>query len=150
MSNLRSLRPCPWFSVDKKCVTDMILRLNSRCSLKSICLNLICLTLRPYLSIWVVFHSCAATLNWLIVFYLEQETEFCPNKDAKHSPPSPWLITKLWNSCTGYLPWRKSNAVPSQNTKMADIPINIMEICMAGSNKTGPVSAFYRLEFVLT
>ena len=47
--------------------------------------------------------------------------------------------------------WRKSSGVPLQATRvkkhqgqwMADIPVNVFEICMAGSNKSGPVSIFY-------
>ena len=47
--------------------------------------------------------------------------------------------------------WRKSSGVPHQATRvkktqgkwMADIPVSVFEICMAGSNKSGPVSIFY-------
>ena len=45
--------------------------------------------------------------------------------------------------------WRKSSGLPHQTTRvkkaqdkwMADIPVSASEICMAGLNKSGPVSA---------
>ena len=47
--------------------------------------------------------------------------------------------------------WHKTSGAPlhtirvqkAQDKWMADIPVSVFEICMVGSNKSGPVSIFY-------
>ena len=39
----------------------------------------------------------------------------------------------------GIVAWRKTRGV---HQELPEIPIDVFEICMAGSNKSGPVSAF--------
>lgn len=61
-------------------------------------------------------------------------------KALKRRQASPWFVTKLWRSWASYVRWpRKSNDAPAQVT---DIPVNVMENCMAEPNKTGPVGTF--------
>ena len=57
--------------------------------------------------------------------------EFCRRNVTKHADDSSWNFAKLLDHCNEYLNWR------------TEILITAMEICMAGSNKTGPVSEFH-------
>ena len=65
---------------------------------------------------------------------------------------STWFTTRLWNKCMGIIGWRKSSSVPVQATRvkkaaqnkwMTQVPVNVFEICMAGSNKSHPVTTFH-------
>ncbi|XP_044166908.1 uncharacterized protein LOC122950951 [Acropora millepora] len=60
--------------------------------------------------------------------------EFCRKNVTKHADDSSWNFAKLLDHCNEYLNWRRSS-VMSNRTK---ILITAMEICIAGSNKTGP------------
>ena len=65
--------------------------------------------------------------------------EFCRKNVTKHADDSSWNFAKLLDHCNEYLSWRRSSVI-SNRTK---ILITAMEICIAGSNKTGPVSEFH-------
>ena len=65
--------------------------------------------------------------------------EFCRKKVTKHADDSSWNFAKLLDHCNEYLNWRRSSDVPLR----AESLIIAVEICMAGSNKTGSVSEFH-------
>ena len=65
--------------------------------------------------------------------------EFCRKKVTKHADDSSWNFAKLLDHCNEYLNWRRSSDVSLRTESL----LIAMEICMAGSNKTGPVSEFH-------
>ena len=65
--------------------------------------------------------------------------EFCRKSVTKHADDSSWNFAKLLDHCNEYLNWRRSSVMSNR----PEILITAMEICMAGSNKTGPVSEIH-------
>ena len=65
--------------------------------------------------------------------------EFYRKKVTKHADDSSWNFAKLLDHCNEYLNWWRSSVVFPRTESV----IIAMEICMAGSNKTGSVSEFH-------
>ena len=68
-----------------------------------------------------------------------EEFEFCRKERKKVTKHASWNFAKLLDHCNEYLNWQRSSVVSPRT----EILITAMEICMAGSNKTGPVSEFH-------
>ncbi|XP_044165456.1 uncharacterized protein LOC122949411 [Acropora millepora] len=68
--------------------------------------------------------------------------EFCRKKVTKHADDSSWNFAKLLDHCNEYLNWRRSSDVSLRTESL----LIAMEICMAGSNKTGPETKFCALK----
>ncbi|XP_044172260.1 uncharacterized protein LOC122956642 [Acropora millepora] len=68
--------------------------------------------------------------------------EFCRKKVTKHADDSSWNFAKLLDLCNEYLNWRRSSDVSLRTESL----LIAMEICMAGSNKTGPETKFCALK----
>ena len=79
----------------------------------------------------------------LMLHYFEiippKSEEFCRKKVTKLADDSSWNFAKLLDHCNEYLNWRRSSDVSLRTESL----LIAMEICMAGSNKTGPVSEFH-------
>ncbi|XP_044172297.1 uncharacterized protein LOC122956680 [Acropora millepora] len=82
----------------------------------------------------------------LMLHYFEiippKSEEFCRKKVTKHADDSSWNFAKLLDHCNEYLNWRRSSDVSLRTESL----LIAMEICMAGSNKTGPETKFCALK----
>ena len=78
----------------------------------------------------------------LILHYFEiissKSEEFCRKKVTKYADDSSRNFAKPLYHCSEYLNWWRSSVLSLRTENL----IIAMEICMAGSNKTGPVSEF--------
>ena len=74
-----------------------------------------------------------------IEIILPKSEEFCRTKVTKHADDSSWNFAKPLDNCNEYLNWRRSSDVSPRTESL----IIAMELCVAGSNKTGPVSEFH-------
>ena len=84
--------------------------------------------------------------RWSCFFLLMKE---CCSKKTSPSVDSSWFITRLWNRGLVSVGLRKPSSVPRKTAKrpqyqgLADVPVNVFEICMTEINQTGPVSIFF-------
>ncbi|CAH3195908.1 unnamed protein product [Porites evermanni] len=73
--------------------------------------------------------------------------EICA-KESSPSVDSSWFIVRLWNRGLVSVGLRKPSSVPRQTAKrpqyqrLADVPVNVFEICMSEINQTGPETSF--------
>ena len=85
----------------------------------------------------------------LILHYFEtissKSEELCQKKVTKHADDSSWNIAKSLDHYSEYLNWRRSSVLSPRTENH----IIAMEIYMAGSNKSGPVSEFHNCRLCL-